>query len=443
VRFGCIPAARVLEACELGFGRGDDGEDDDKSVLSVGVDDHEAAGHIAPWSTRALEPLPPPVPNLRPGVYPGPMSLFFTVPDYIVDEPPDPDEGADEDPVDATEAAVRSTIVSVHATVSSSLAAMQGPFVTEHRPLLLASPEDETLLQLWERGRMPGQPPPVEILGREEVFVDEDDAIGVVTPRLAPSTSTAPRVGRIALPGQAEPEGGRPVPVYDEVSGRSRIPTTYRIVGLGEAYTRVGAASGAPSAAGFADDNMASRGRGVPAPVMKSTARSEARLVLSGNAPEDTTFIPTEGGSDDEEGDEHVAEERPVVRKNVPPPGPPATLFVRAVAVCRDGRISPVVTLRYALLRPLQHLFRAVLPPRLARLEGRVASAAGSADLREIVQVHPHTLRRRLKAIGVQKRDRDDILAALRPIRDEFGEGLGPYLHAIAVAATEQSAATA
>ncbi|KAA0171531.1 hypothetical protein FNF28_00741 [Cafeteria roenbergensis] len=102
----------------------------------------------------------------------------------------------------------------------------------------------------------------------------------------------------------------------------------------------------------------------------------------------------------------------------------------------RDGRVSAVSVSRFALLQPLQHLFRCVLPPKLARLEGRVVAAVGSASLDDALAVHPHVLRRKLKALGVRKKDRDAIVAGMRPLRDAAGHGEGarPYLQAVAAA---------
>ncbi|KAA0175016.1 hypothetical protein FNF27_03547 [Cafeteria roenbergensis] len=312
--------------------------------------------------------------------------------------------------------------------------------------------------------------------GRTE---DEEDDAG--TPRLAPASGASPLRGRVAVPGSAAAESGRVVDLYDapfseEVSpdgAPGPAPGTARDA---EPPRAAGAARAAPAVAGFAQGTNPT---GAVPPVLQSSAESVASLVLGGRAAE--ARLPgvvndadplSSVSDDDEEFDEEeeaaaaaAAAEyggsgvegavagragagrgatarggggagRPVALGTIPPPGPPTTVFVRAVAEGRDGRVSAVSVSRFALLQPLQHLFRCVLPPKLARLEGRMVAAVGSASLDDALAVHPHVLRRKLKALGVRKKDRDAIVAGMRPLRDAAGHGEGarPYLQAVAAA---------
>ena len=453
------------------------------------VDEEAAHGRLAGWATRCLEALPAPRPSLAPGVYPGPLRISFAVPGYIVDEPLGPD---DPDPVEAARAAgvspeelarvvdQQSRVVTVRATVVASLSARQGDPVTPSRPLVLASPGDTTLADLWRRGRMPGRAPPQGLgLERDRAGRTEDEEDDAGTPRLAPASGASPLRGRVAVPGSAAAESGRVVDLYDapfseEVPADGApgpAPGTARDA---EPPRAAGAARAAPVVAGFAQGTNPT---GAVPPVLQSSAESVASLVLGGRAAE--ARLPgvvndadplSSVSDDDEEFDEEeeaaaAAAEyggsgvegavagragagrgatarsgagagRPVALGTIPPPGPPTTVFVRAVAEGRDGRVSAVSVSRFALLQPLQHLFRCVLPPKLARLEGRVVAAVGSASLDDALAVHPHVLRRKLKALGVRKKDRDAIVAGMRPLRDAAGHGEGarPYLQAVAAA---------
>jgi len=408
-------------------------------------------------------------------VYPGPLRLVFSVPGFTVDEPlgpddPDPVEAAREAGVGGAElralAAAQSRVVTVRATVSASLTAARGEAITAGRPLVLASPSDAMLLDLWRRGRMLGMKAPA---GAEEEGVVGAEGGGAsggggATPRLAPASDEASLMARVAVPGSAAAETGRVVGLYDAdrteaarweaAQQRTGAPSTAR----GSLPRPEGAARGAPAAAGF-ESEASGVGRGTVPPVFSSSWGSGASVVLRGLAGElaaadeeaAAAASAAAEGDEEDEGDEEgwgggedggAGREagRAVVRANIPAPAPPATVFVRAVAETRDGRRSAVASLRYALLTPLQHFFRCVLPPGLARLEGRLAAVVGSPSLDAALAMHPHALRRGLRGMGVRKADRDAIVAGLRPLRDAVtgGQGLRPFLEAVTAEELQQ-----
>ncbi|KAA0150813.1 hypothetical protein FNF29_02257 [Cafeteria roenbergensis] len=336
----------------------------------------------------------------------------------------------------------QSRVVTVRATVVASLSARQGDPVTPSRPLVLASPGDTTLADLWRRGRMPGRAPPQGLgLERDRAGRTEDEEDDAGTPRLAPASGASPLRGRVAVPGSAAAESGRVVDLYDapfseEVPADGApgpAPGTARDA---EPPRAAGAARAAPAVAGFAQGTNPT---GAVPPVLQSSAESVASLVLGGRAAEArlpgvvNDADPLSSVSDD---DEEFDEEEEAAAAAAEYGGSGVEGAVAGRAEGRDGRVSAVSVSRFALLQPLQHLFRCVLPPKLARLEGRVVAAVGSASLDDALAVHPHVLRRKLKALGVRKKDRDAIVAGMRPLRDAAGHGEGarPYLQAVAAA---------